>query len=196
MRDEREGMLEVELWEGVGVRRAGGEGLDADEREDSSWWLYLWLLLGVRGHRTGEELRGTPSGELIPCAMWSFCELTLDELDVCFWGSRIRFSCHIVTPLLFFPRSPLHTLLSSEADLLSSDLNLDSEKSPLERCPMLMLRTTLVFLAGLCRTCFKVTVLLPQLEGVTTSLSAGWLKVKEHLLSSTGKSVVVTPFMW
>lgn len=37
VRDEREGMLEVELCEGV--RRAGGEGLDADEREDSSWWL-------------------------------------------------------------------------------------------------------------------------------------------------------------
>lgn len=31
VRDDREGMLEVELWEGVGVRRAGGEGLDADE---------------------------------------------------------------------------------------------------------------------------------------------------------------------
>lgn len=39
VREEREGMLEVELWEGVGVRQAGGEGLDADEREDSSWWL-------------------------------------------------------------------------------------------------------------------------------------------------------------
>lgn len=37
VRDEREGMLDVELWEGVGVRRAGGEGLEADEREDSSW---------------------------------------------------------------------------------------------------------------------------------------------------------------
>lgn len=37
VREEREGMLEVELWEGVGVRRAGGEGLDADECEDSSW---------------------------------------------------------------------------------------------------------------------------------------------------------------
>lgn len=36
VREEREGMLEVELWEGVGVRRVGGEGLDADEREDSS----------------------------------------------------------------------------------------------------------------------------------------------------------------
>lgn len=29
VREEREGMLEVELCEGVGVRRAGGEGLDA-----------------------------------------------------------------------------------------------------------------------------------------------------------------------
>lgn len=35
----REGMLEVELWEGVGVRWDRGEELDADEREDSSWWL-------------------------------------------------------------------------------------------------------------------------------------------------------------
>lgn len=186
-------MLEVELWEGVGVRRAGGDGLDADETEDSSWWLYLWLLLGERGHMTGEELRRTPSGELFPYAIWSFCEIKLDELDVCFWGSWRCFSCHTVTPLLVF-LSPLHTLLSSEADL-SSDLNLDSEKSPLERCPMLMLRTTLVFLAGLCRTCFNTTVLLPQLGGATTSLSAGWLKVKEHL-SSTGKSVVITPFEW
>lgn len=39
VREEREGMLDVELWEGVGVRRAGGEGLDADEREESSWEL-------------------------------------------------------------------------------------------------------------------------------------------------------------
>lgn len=36
LRDEREGMLEVELWEGVGVRRPRGEGLDVDEGEDSS----------------------------------------------------------------------------------------------------------------------------------------------------------------
>lgn len=36
VRDEREGMLEVELWEGVGVRLPRGEGLDADEGEDSS----------------------------------------------------------------------------------------------------------------------------------------------------------------
>lgn len=36
VRDEREGMLEVELWEGVGVRRPRGEELDADEGEDSS----------------------------------------------------------------------------------------------------------------------------------------------------------------
>lgn len=39
VREEREGMLEVELWEGVGVRWTGGEELDADERKDSSWWL-------------------------------------------------------------------------------------------------------------------------------------------------------------
>ena len=36
VREEREGMLEVELWDGVGVRLAGGEGLDVDEREDRS----------------------------------------------------------------------------------------------------------------------------------------------------------------
>lgn len=35
----REGMLEVELWEGVGVRWDRGEELDTDESEDSSWWL-------------------------------------------------------------------------------------------------------------------------------------------------------------
>lgn len=35
----REGMLEVELWEGVGVCWDSGEVLDTDEREDSSWWL-------------------------------------------------------------------------------------------------------------------------------------------------------------
>lgn len=39
VREDREGMLEVELWEGVGVRRDRGELLDADERKDSSWWL-------------------------------------------------------------------------------------------------------------------------------------------------------------
>lgn len=154
------------------------------------------MLFGVRGDRTGEELREPASDELFLNAIWALCELTLDWMDMCFWGSWRRFSCHTVTPLLAFSLSPLHTLLSSEADLLSSDLNLDSEKSPLERGPMLMLRTTLDFLEGLCRMCFNTTVLLPQLWGVTTSLSAGWLKVKEHLLSSTGKSVVMTPFMW
>lgn len=41
VRDKREGMLEVEPWEGVGVCWAGGEGLDVDDREDSSWWLLL-----------------------------------------------------------------------------------------------------------------------------------------------------------
>lgn len=35
----REGMLEVELWDGVGVRWERGEELDTDEREDSSGWL-------------------------------------------------------------------------------------------------------------------------------------------------------------
>lgn len=39
VREEREWMLEVELWEGVGVRRAGGDGLDAEDNEDTSWWL-------------------------------------------------------------------------------------------------------------------------------------------------------------
>lgn len=39
VREEREGMLEVELCDGVGVRQAGGEGLEADEWKDSSWWL-------------------------------------------------------------------------------------------------------------------------------------------------------------
>lgn len=60
---------------------------------------------------------------------------------------------------------------------------------------MLILRTTLAFLDGLCKTCFSTTVLLPVHEGVTTRVSAAWLKAKAHL-SSTGKSVVVTPFMW
>lgn len=153
----------------------------------------------MRGDRTGEEqLRGTASGEGEPYAMWSFCEFRLTRLFMPFWGSWRLFSGHTVPPLLVFSlsKSPLHTLLSSEADLLSSDLNLDNEKSPLEKCPMLMLRTTLDFLEGLCRTCFNTTVFLPQHWGVTTSLSAGWLKVKEDVLSSTGKSVVMTPFMW
>lgn len=39
VREKREGMLELELREGVGVRRAGGEGLDVEEREDNSCWL-------------------------------------------------------------------------------------------------------------------------------------------------------------
>lgn len=117
---------------------------------------------------------------------------------MCFWGSWSLFSGHSVPPLLFPSRSQstLQTLLSSEADLLSSDLYLDNEKSPLEKCPMLMLRTTLAFLVGLYKTCFNTTVFLPQHGGVTTSLSAGWLKVKEDLFSSTGNSVVMTPFMW
>lgn len=159
------------------------------------------LLLGVRGDRTGEErLRGAASSEdaLVPNTIWSFCELRLNGLDLRFWGSWRRCSGHAVTSLLVFPlsQSPLHTLLSSEADLLSSDRNLDSEKNPLDRCPMLMLRTTLDFLEGLCRTCFNITVFLPQHGGVTISLSAGWLKVKDVLLSSTGRSVVMTPFSW
>lgn len=39
VREEREWMLDVELWEGVGVRRAGGDGLDVEDNEDTSWWL-------------------------------------------------------------------------------------------------------------------------------------------------------------
>lgn len=130
-------------------------------------------------------------GELVPNAIWSFRVPRLNRFDT------PLFSGHTGTPLLDFSvsYSPLHTLLSSEADLLSSDLNLDNEKRPLERCPMLMLRTTLDFLEGLCRTCFSTVVFLPGQVCVTSSLSAGWLKVKEHL-SSTGKSVVMTPFRW
>lgn len=159
------------------------------------------MLLGVRGGRTGEErFGGAVSSELSPNATCSLCELILNGLGVRFRGSWRRLSGEAATTplLLLFPPlspSPLHTLLSREADLLSSDLNLDNEKSPLERGPMLMLRTTLDFLEGLCRTCFNTAVFLPQLGGVT-SLSAGWLKVKDDLLSSTGKSVIETPFMW
>lgn len=156
------------------------------------------MLLGVRGGRTGEDrLIASDDGELIPNAIWSFCEFRPNGLDMRFCWSWRLFSVHTVSPLLVFSLSqfPLYTLLSREADLLSSDLNLDSEKSPLENCPMLMLRTTLDFLEGLCKTCFSTTVFLPQDGGVTTSLSAGWLKVKEDLSSSAGKSVVMTPFV-
>lgn len=60
--EDSEGMLEVELWEGVRVRRLGGDELDVDEREDSSQWLLL--LLGVREDRTGDGLlKRTASGE-------------------------------------------------------------------------------------------------------------------------------------
>lgn len=38
----REGMLEVELWEGVGVRWDRGEELHGDEREERSWWWWWW----------------------------------------------------------------------------------------------------------------------------------------------------------
>lgn len=111
--------------------------------------------------------------------------------------SQRCFSGHIISPLLAFTPSEflLYTLLSSEADLLSSDLNLDN-KRPLEKWLMLMLRTTLFFFEGLCKTCFNTAVLLSTHWGVTTSLSAGWLKVKEHLLSSSVKFVFMTPFMW
>lgn len=37
VREDRDGILDVELWEGVGVRCAGGEELD--ERKDRSLWL-------------------------------------------------------------------------------------------------------------------------------------------------------------
>lgn len=36
VREEMDGMLELELWEGVGVRRATGEELGAEDREDRS----------------------------------------------------------------------------------------------------------------------------------------------------------------
>lgn len=166
-------MLEVELREGVTVRRVGGEELDTDEREDSS----SWLLLVVCGDRTGKELlRGAVLGDFVPNEIWSFSDFRLMELERHFWMSSVRFSVHVVCLLLVFPLSqpPLRTLLSSEADLLSSDLNLDSEKRPLDRCPMLMLRTTRVFLEGLCKTCFNVTLfLLSKHWGETTTLSAG-----------------------
>lgn len=51
--ERREGMLEVELWEGVGVRWDSGEVLDMDEREDSSWWLKE-LLLPLQGDESGK----------------------------------------------------------------------------------------------------------------------------------------------
>lgn len=54
VKDESEGMLEVELWEGVRVRLDGGDELDVDEREDSS----QWLLLPEYGDMTGEEWLG------------------------------------------------------------------------------------------------------------------------------------------
>lgn len=41
VREDKDGMLDVELWDGVGVRRRGEELDDAD---DSSWKL---LLFGV-----------------------------------------------------------------------------------------------------------------------------------------------------
>lgn len=77
---------------------------------------------------------------------------------------------------------------------MSSDLNLGSEKNPLDKFPMLMLLTTLDFVVGLCRMCFSTMVFLPHPGWLTTSLSSGWHKVREELLSSTGKSVVMTPF--
>lgn len=117
----------------------------------------------------------------------SSCEFRLSLPDIRF------FSGHIVKPLLCFPLSdpPLQILLSSEEDLVTSDLNFGREKRPFEKCPMLMLRTMRVFLAGLLRTCFSTAVLE---VGATSILSAGWLRVMEHL-SSTGKSVVMTPLM-
>lgn len=50
VREDRDGMLEVELWEGVGARWAGGEEL-ADRKDRSSW---SELLSGT----TGEAWRG------------------------------------------------------------------------------------------------------------------------------------------
>lgn len=122
-----------------------------------------------------------------------------DVRKVSSWEFRLSFpvsrffSGHTVEPLLYFPLSgpPLQILLSNEADLLSSDLNFGSEKRPLEKCPMLILRITRVFLVGLLRTCFSTAVLA---VGATSILSTGWHRVIGHL-SSTGKSVVMTPLM-
>lgn len=69
----------------MSVRRVGGEELDVDDREDSSQWFEL--LFGVCGDRTGEErLTETASGEgeFVPNAIWSFCELRLNGLDLRF----------------------------------------------------------------------------------------------------------------
>lgn len=119
-------------------------------------------------------------------------------MDNLFSLSSILFSGHAVPPLLFasLSTSLLHTRLSSEAEWLPSDLNLDNENNPLDKCPMLILLIILAFLVGLCRTCFSTTVFFSQLGAVTTSLSSGWHKVRVELPrveSSTGKSVVTTP---
>lgn len=152
------------------------------------------------GDKAGEEeSRGDASdSELEPNDIWSPSELRLNGLEMCFCGSRRHFPGHSVTPLPVFPFSqfPLCTLLSSEADLLSPDLNLDREKRSLELCPMLMLRTMRDFLAGLCRTCFNTTVFLSGQWGLTVAVSDFLLKVSGNLLSSTGKSVIMTPFRW
>lgn len=39
VREDRDGMLDVELWEGVGVRRAGGEE-PAGGKDRSAWWWW------------------------------------------------------------------------------------------------------------------------------------------------------------
>lgn len=141
------------------------------------------MLLGVCGSACADPYEDLSFGRLSDfslCALWT------------------HLSRHAATPLEFFPcsYSPLHTRLSREAERLSSDLNLDREKRTLENCPMLMLLTTLCFLEGLCKTCFSTVMFFPEPGGVTTSLSAGWLRVMAHSLSSTGKSVVITPLMW
>ena len=130
----------------------------------------------------------------------SVCEFRFSRSDVSLWGSWGHFPVQAASPfmfsfLLWFALSSLQNLLSSEADLASSDLNLDNEKSPLEKCPMLMLRTTRDFRGGLCRTCFNIATFLPWEGVVTTSLSAGWLSVKEEPFSA-GKSIATTPLMW
>lgn len=150
--------------------------------------------------KIGEQPRGTPPGEPTPGESGSPCEFRFNRADVSLWGSGEEFPVHAASPLMFFfllwsALSPPYALLSSEEDLASSDLNLDKEKSPLEKCPMLMLRTTRDLRDGLCRTCFSVTRFLPWHGGAATSLSAGWLSVKEEG-SSAGKSVVTTPLTW
>lgn len=90
-----------------------------------------------------------------------------------------RLSCLCATPFPVWVPSTSWCARLSVLGLSPSDLSLDRVKRPLDRCPMLMLLTTLALREGLLRTCFKTAV--PP--GEATIFSAGWLKVKA-LLSS------------